>query len=140
MSHICANINKNKQRRSAMTNIKSLNLNELSRLAKEDPEEFEKRRKELIEELIDSAPKELKQMLGHLQWKCDAIIQSSKAPLQSCLRMNSMLMDVFYKESGFKDKISKFDYSVRKFNNAVQKVAQDHEKQEENKKPPLKSI
>ncbi len=135
--------NKNKQNKRRIKVIKNkvnFNLDELSRLAQENPEEFERKRKELIEDCIASYPENLKQSLRHQQWKYDAIIQSSKTPLQSCIRMNSLLMDVFYAENGFSDKVSEFVYVMHKFSNTVQKIIKNKGEQKSGKKIPLKIV
>jgi len=106
----------------------NFDFEEMSHLAKNDPEEFEKKRKILIKNLIDQSPKSTQQRLKHLQWKCDAAIQSSKTPLQSCLRINSMLMDMFYKDGGFKDQISEFAYLINQFKKSTEGVIQKNEK------------
>jgi len=44
---------------------------ELSRLAQEDPEAFEARRRALIEETISQAPEERQDRLRRFQWRID---------------------------------------------------------------------
>ncbi len=71
------------------------------RLAKSDPEEFEKRRREAIEDLISKAPEHAQRRLRGLQWQIDMERAKCKNPLESCIRINDMLWDFVYAENGF---------------------------------------
>lgn len=70
------------------------------KLARENPEKFEKERKAAIEELIMSQPLPYRHRSRQLQWKIDAIRQTSPNPLSSCIRIYDMLMDSFYGPKG----------------------------------------
>ncbi len=72
-----------------------------ARLAKDDPEEFEKERKRVIEETIMRCPPRNRQRLIRLQWRIDMERKRSKNPLQSCVRLFDMMMDFVYSEGGF---------------------------------------
>mgnify|MGYP002778903851 CR=1 FL=1 len=66
-----------------------------SRLARENPEEFERRRREAIEEVINRAPVEDQARLRGLQFRIDMERQRSKSPLGACVRINKMMWESF---------------------------------------------
>ena len=78
-----------------------------ARLAESDPEGFEKRRREAIEELISSAPDHSQRRLRGLQWQIDMVRARCKNPLESCIKLNDMLWDFVYAENGFLDAVNK---------------------------------
>ncbi len=67
---------------------------EMSELAKKDPEEFEKRRKELIEEVIQQANPIHQKKLRQLQWRIDMERKRCKTPLASCIKLHEMLWNL----------------------------------------------
>jgi hypothetical protein len=70
------------------------------RLAHEDPEKFERERAAAIEELIMSQPAETRHRNRQLQWKINAIRQTSPNSLYACVRIYEMLMDTVYGPDG----------------------------------------
>jgi hypothetical protein len=66
-----------------------------SRLARENPEEFERRRLEAIEEVITRAPAENQQRLRGLQFRIDMERQRSQSALGACVRINKMMWESF---------------------------------------------
>jgi hypothetical protein len=70
------------------------------RLAREDPEKFERERAATIEELIMSQPAETRHRNRQLQWKINAIRQTSPNSLYACVRIYEMLMDSVYGPDG----------------------------------------
>ncbi len=66
-----------------------------AKLAKEDPEEFERRRLEEIRKLIDSRP-DLRHRLEGLQFRIDAERKLARTPLKACLRMSTLMWESFY--------------------------------------------
>jgi len=79
---------------------------ELSRLAREDPEAFEARRQELIEEVISQVPEERQERLRRFQWRIDMERKRAKTPLGACIKLNDMLMEMVYGEGGFTDAVN----------------------------------
>ena len=75
-----------------VANIK-INFDDWAALAKSDPETFEVRRKEVIRQLIQSAPVDQQHRLECLQWKIDQVRSMSKTPLAACLRISKMMWD-----------------------------------------------
>jgi len=72
----------------------NFNFDEWAALAKTDPAEFERRRKEATSAVIASAPAELQLKLHQLQWKLDGIHQTN-TPIGALLKMQSMMWDSF---------------------------------------------
>jgi hypothetical protein len=70
------------------------------RLAHENPEKFERERAAAIEELIMSQPAETRHRNRQLQWKINAIRQTSPNSLYACVRIYEMLMDSVYGPDG----------------------------------------
>jgi hypothetical protein len=80
-----------------------------ARLAKEDPEEFERRRQQEIRKLIDARP-DLRHRLEGLQFRIDAERMLARTPLKACLRMSTMMWDSFY---DLKDQLDALAAGVR---------------------------
>ena len=74
-------------------------------LAENDPEEFERQRKMIIDEIISSCPKEsLKRMQG-IQWQIDQIRDTSKNPMSACIKISQMMWDTVLGDNGLIDAI-----------------------------------
>ena len=63
------------------------------KLARQDPQAFEEKRKRIIEEAIQGAPAHKQQRLRCLQWKLDKIRDTSRTPLIACLHINRLLWE-----------------------------------------------
>jgi len=74
---------------------------EMASLARKDPELFEKKRKELIQEALSQASPENRERLERLQWRIDRERERAKTPLGACIRLYDMLMEMVYGEGGF---------------------------------------
>jgi hypothetical protein len=64
-------------------------------LARDDPDEFERRRQAEIRKVIDARP-DLKHRLEGLQFRIDAERTLARTPLKSCLRISEMMWNSFY--------------------------------------------
>ncbi|MBK8973204.1 MAG: DUF3135 domain-containing protein [Hahellaceae bacterium] len=60
-------------------------------MASKRPEQLEKLRAELIEDIIASAPERLQRRLRGLQFKVDATRQMSRSPMASCIKVSQMM-------------------------------------------------
>ena len=83
------------------TYSQSFDFEEWMLLAKSDPEEFEKRRKHVIDDLISSAPEDRQQRLRGLQWRIDIERRRCSNPLAACIRLSDMMWNFVYAEDGF---------------------------------------
>ena len=70
----------------------------MSKLYKEDPEAFEKKRKELVEEAIINAPPKIQLKLRSLQSKWDKRMRGAGLKENRLVFAKSMLMDNFINE------------------------------------------
>ena len=64
-------------------------------LHQSDQEEFEQRRANLIQSFIESAPKNYQRRLKGLQFQIDMERRRTNSPMKSCLRISSMMWDMF---------------------------------------------
>jgi hypothetical protein len=72
-----------------------LDLAEWARLAREDPAQFELRRRETVEAAIAQAPQALQPRLRGLQFRIDLERTRAKTPLGATLRLHAMMWDEF---------------------------------------------
>jgi hypothetical protein len=63
-------------------------------LAREDPVEFERRRRAAIDALIASIPANRRRLEG-IQFRVDMERQLARTPLKACLRMSAMMWEAF---------------------------------------------
>lgn len=70
-------------------------------LAQNDPDAFEAKRQEMINQLIEGAPEDLRQRLRSFQWRIDMERSRSANPLQACIRISNMMWDLIYADRGF---------------------------------------
>lgn len=62
-----------------------------ARLAKQDPDAFETRRREVIARAIDNAPDDSRRRLQGLQFQVDMERRRARTPMAACLRISSMM-------------------------------------------------
>lgn len=66
-----------------------------SALARDDAEEFERRRREMIDGFLATAPERHRQRLQGLQFRIDLERQRAGTPLGAAVRLNSMMWSSF---------------------------------------------
>ncbi len=71
-----------------------------ARLAREDPEAFERRRRELLRRAIAQAPEGLRSRLEGLQWRVDAERARARHPMGACVRLFRMMWGSVYGQGG----------------------------------------
>jgi len=69
-------------------------------LARSDPDAFEVKRKNILEDAIRQASPQRRQRLRCLQWQLDQIRYTSRTPLAACLRMQRLLWEKLTGEAG----------------------------------------
>lgn len=74
-----------------------------ARLASEDPEEFERRRRQLIETTIAAAPDRIQRKLHHLQCRADLIREAASSPLVATQKFSSMMWDSVVGSGGLRE-------------------------------------
>ena len=65
-----------------------------AKLARENPEEFERRRGQEIRKVIDARP-DLRHRLEGLQFRIDAERRLARTPLKACLRISTLMWNSF---------------------------------------------
>ena len=70
-----------------------LDFDEWMVLAKKNPDEFEKKRREHIEIFIKGVPENKQRRLKGLQWRIDQTRKLSKTPMASCIEIYNMMWD-----------------------------------------------
>lgn len=83
------------------------------KLAKNDPDAFEKERQNLILETIEEAPERIQRRLNGLQWSIDGRIKTAKNPMDGCLTVYQMMMDSVYEEGGLLEALNMSVDAVR---------------------------
>jgi uncharacterized protein DUF3135 len=78
-------------------------FDEMVRLAKEDPDAYERKRETMIQEVIDNTSPEVKRRMEGLQWQIDQIRTTSANPMSSCLKISQMMWDNVLGEDGLVD-------------------------------------
>jgi hypothetical protein len=66
-----------------------------AKLARENPEEFERRREQEIRKVIDARPG-VQHRLEGLQFRIDAERKLARTPLKACLRVSTLMWNSFY--------------------------------------------
>jgi len=87
-------------------------FHEWARLAREDPEKFEAMRRDMIDEVIESASPGLKHRMVGLQWQIDQICLTSANPMASCVRISKMMWDSVLGENGLIDNMEQLGQPV----------------------------
>jgi len=75
------------------------------KLAREDPDTFEIKRKIIIDAAIANAPQRNHDRLRRLQWKLDRIRDTSSTPLAACVRMQEMLWESVIGRNGLLERL-----------------------------------
>lgn len=87
----------------------------------EDPEKFERERLELIQSVINEAPKNMQHRLTGLQWRIDNEIKLANNPLAGCIKVFGMMLDSVYKTGGLLDALDYKEMKTeQKSNNVVE--------------------
>ncbi|PIE41109.1 MAG: hypothetical protein CSA49_04955 [Gammaproteobacteria bacterium] len=73
------------------------NFDKLKELAESNPEELERLRTELCEQLIHEAPEKYRRKLLGLQFRIDMERRKAKSPMAACISISGMMHDSFDK-------------------------------------------
>jgi hypothetical protein len=80
--------------------VRQLDFEQWRLLASRDPEEFENRRKALIDAVISRAPERRQQRLRGLQWRVDQVRNRSSNALAACISLSDMMWESFAGSNG----------------------------------------
>ncbi len=72
-------------------------------LAKSDPEAFEIKRAEVIEQMIQRMPAEKQQRMRCLQWKVDQVRAQASNPMAACIKLSEMMWDSLVGPGGLRE-------------------------------------
>lgn len=82
---------------SAMEKRMEFDFEDWARLAQEDPDAFERKRREAVREVIEQASPEMRRRLEGLQCRIDLERGRATTPLGACVRLNSMMWTGFHR-------------------------------------------
>ncbi len=85
-------------------------------MAKDNPDEFEHLRQQMIDEIIDGAPERSRRRLIGLQWRVDQERLLARTPMAACIRISNMMWESVVGEGGLLEKLNNAnELSVNKF-------------------------
>ncbi|GJM05712.1 MAG: hypothetical protein DHS20C09_17080 [marine bacterium B5-7] len=85
--------------RNSSTNTE-FDFNEWAKLAKEDPDAFENKRRQILQNVIDKSSPKIKHRIQGLQWQIDQVRATSPNAMASCLKISQMMWDTAVGEEG----------------------------------------
>jgi hypothetical protein len=85
----------------------SMDFEQWRKMASQDPEGFEKMRREMVEELIERSSAIRQQRLRGLQWRIDQVRVHSPNPMAACISLSSMMWESFAGEEGLADTLNR---------------------------------
>jgi len=86
-----------------MSNSAEFDFDEWVKLAKADPDAFEYKRQEMIQDVIDKSSPKIKRRMQGLQWQIDQVRATSPNPMASCLKISQMMWDTTIGKNGLVD-------------------------------------
>ncbi|GMQ84070.1 MAG: hypothetical protein BMS9Abin06_0824 [Gammaproteobacteria bacterium] len=87
----------------AKTHYSVVDFDHFSELAKSDPEAFEIKRAELIEQVIQSMPAHKQHRMRCLQWKIDQVRNQASNPMAACIKLSEMMWDSLVGPGGLRE-------------------------------------
>lgn len=79
----------------------------MMKMAKDDPEAFERLRQKMIDEVINEAPEANKRRLIGLQWRVDQERRLAKNPLNACIRISDLMWESVTGEGGLLESLGR---------------------------------
>jgi hypothetical protein len=92
-----------------------IDFDQWSELAKSDPEAFELKRAELIEQVIQRMPAHKQHRMRCLQWKIDQVRDRAANPVAACVKLSEMMWDSLVGPGGLRevlDRLHTGDYQT----------------------------
>jgi len=86
-------------------------FNEWSELAMNDPEAFESRRQEAIEQTIQTMPSDKQDRIRCLQWRIDQERKLATSPMAACIKLSNMMWESVTGEHGLLSNIKSMEKS-----------------------------
>lgn len=85
-----------------------IDFDDWAALAVRDPEAFEARRAQVIEEFIQQVPEAKRTRLRRLQWRIDMTRRRASNPVSACIRISQMMWDSLLGEGGLLEALEQF--------------------------------
>ncbi len=76
-----------------MNNNAEFDFDKWAKLAKENPDAYENKRQQMIQDVIGKSSPKIKRRMQGLQWQIDQVRATSSNPMASCLRISQMMWD-----------------------------------------------
>jgi len=80
-----------------------IDFDQFSKLAKSDPEAFEAKRAEVIEQMILRMPAHKQHRMRCLQWKIDQVRKQAGNPMAACIKLSEMMWDSLVGPGGLRE-------------------------------------
>lgn len=80
-----------------------LDFDEWRVLASSDPDEFEAKRRKVLDAVIARAPEKRRKRLKGLQWRVDQVRGRSSTPLAACISLSDMMWESLAGTNGLLD-------------------------------------
>ena len=85
----------------------TVDFEQWSELASEDPAAFEQMRQEMIEAVIDAASQRCRRRLRGLQWRIDQMRTQAPNPMAACISLSNMMWESFAGEDGLAETLNR---------------------------------
>jgi hypothetical protein len=95
------------QSEQSNTQIPLVDFDTWSELAQSDPEAFEARRAEVIEQMIQRMPAHKQQRMRCLQWKIDQLCAQTSNPLSACIKLSEMMWNSLVGPGGLREALQR---------------------------------
>jgi Protein of unknown function (DUF3135) len=84
-----------------------IDFDQWSDLARSDPEAFEAKRSEVIEEIIAAMPAHKQHRMRCLQWKIDQVRNQCRTPMAACIKLSEMMWDSLVGPGGLNETLER---------------------------------
>ena len=91
------------QTEQAKTQKSLVDFDQFSELAKSDPNAFEAKRAEVIEQMIGRMPAHKQHRMRCLQWKIDQVRMQAGNPMAACIKLSEMMWDSLVGPGGLRE-------------------------------------
>lgn len=92
-----------------LTTLFKFDFSEWSELANSDPDAFEQRRQEAIEQTIQAMPVDKQKRIRGLQWRIDQERQMAKSPMATCIKLSNMMWEQVLGDNGLINSIKNIE-------------------------------
>lgn len=90
-----------------------IDFDDWSALARRDPEAFERRRAEVLENFIQQMPESKQHRMRCLQWRVDRVRERASNPVAACIRLSQMMWESLMGDGGLLEALEDFQHGRR---------------------------